>query len=93
MHTATNVQGNWQQRRALISPSHLTTHTKLIDIGSKEPPMVQVNISVHHAASSRSAAINVTVTDELPEGFSLVDKEVSDPSRVQVSTHTHTCNT
>ena len=61
-----------------------------------EPPTAQVNISVQHAVGSRSAAVNVTVVDELPGGLTLVGEEVSDPTRVQVRiyvgshTHTHT---
>lgn len=55
-----------------------------------EPPTAQVNISVRHAVSSRSAAVNVTVVDELPEGFTLVGEEVSDLTRVQVGACTHT---
>ena len=53
---------------------------------------------MHHAVGSGSAAVNVTVVDELPGGLTLVGEEVSDPTRVQVriyvgartQTHTHT---
>lgn len=60
------------------------TLAQLTDVGTMQPPTAQVNISLHHAMGSRSAAVNVTVVDELPRGLILEGEEVSNPTRVQV---------